>query len=49
VATFFIIVITTSKRPGREADHFPPSIAEVKKSWSYSSTPPILFHGVALN
>jgi hypothetical protein len=26
------------KRPGREADHSPPSSAEVKTAWSYSST-----------
>jgi hypothetical protein len=24
---------------GREADHFPPSLAEVKNLWSYTSTP----------
>jgi hypothetical protein len=28
------------KRPGREADHSPPSSAEVKNAWSYTSTPP---------
>jgi hypothetical protein len=27
------------KRPGREADHWPPASAEVKKSWVYQSTP----------
>jgi hypothetical protein len=27
------------KQPGREADHSPPSSAEVKNAWSYSSTP----------
>jgi hypothetical protein len=27
------------RRPGREADHSPPSSAEVKKAWSYNSTP----------
>jgi hypothetical protein len=26
------------KRPGREADHSPPSSAEVKNAWSYAST-----------
>jgi hypothetical protein len=25
------------KRPGREADHSPPSSAEVKNAWSYTS------------
>jgi hypothetical protein len=25
------------KRPGREADHSPPSSAEVKNTWSYTS------------
>jgi hypothetical protein len=28
------------KRPGREADHLPLSNAEVKNTWSYTSTPP---------
>jgi hypothetical protein len=27
------------KRPEREADHSPPSSAEVKNAWSYTSTP----------
>jgi hypothetical protein len=29
------------KRPGREADHSPPSSAEVKNAWSYTSIPPV--------
>jgi hypothetical protein len=29
------------KRPGRGADHPPPSSAEVKNEWSYTSTPPL--------
>jgi hypothetical protein len=33
------------KRPGREADHSPPSIAEVKNAWSYTYTSPIRLHG----
>jgi len=48
------------KRPGREADHSPPSSAEVKNAWSYTSTPPHVFmtwclvkctilHGVVLS
>jgi hypothetical protein len=36
------------KRPGREADQSPPSSAEDKNSWSYTSTLPIR-HGVVLN
>jgi hypothetical protein len=28
------------KRPGREAEHSPPPSAEVKKMWTYTSTPP---------
>jgi hypothetical protein len=28
------------KRPGREADRLPPTRAEVKKTWIYTSTPP---------
>jgi hypothetical protein len=31
------------KRPGREADHTPPSSAEVKNAWSYTSTPQYVF------
>jgi len=35
------------KRPGREADHSPPSTAEIKNSWSdTSSTPPVRVHGM---
>jgi hypothetical protein len=31
------------KRPGREADHSPPTSAEVKKTQIYTSTPPYAF------
>jgi hypothetical protein len=31
------------KRQGREADHSPPTSAEVKKMWFYTSTPPYFF------
>jgi hypothetical protein len=31
------------KRQGREADHSPPTSAEVKKMWIYTSTPPYVF------
>jgi hypothetical protein len=31
------------KRPGREADHLPPSSAEVKNAWSSTSTPQYVF------
>jgi hypothetical protein len=31
------------KRSGREADHSPPSGAEVNNAWSYSSTPQYSF------
>jgi hypothetical protein len=34
------------KRSGHEADHSPPSNAEVKNAWSYTSTPPIRLNGV---
>ena len=33
-------------RPGREVDNSPPSFAEVKNEWSYTSSPPICFDGV---
>jgi hypothetical protein len=31
------------KRPGREVDHSPPTSAEVKKMWIYTSTPSYAF------
>jgi hypothetical protein len=31
------------KRKGREADHSPPTIVEVKKTWIYTSIPPFVF------
>jgi hypothetical protein len=31
------------KRTGREADHSPPTSAEAKKKWIYTSTPPYFF------
>jgi len=37
------------KRPGREADHSPPSSAVVNNAWSYTSTPPKCLHGVVLS
>jgi hypothetical protein len=33
------------KRPGREAEHSPPTSAEVKKIWIYTSTPLYAFVG----
>jgi hypothetical protein len=36
------------KRPGGKADRSPPSSAEVKNAWSYTSTPSIRLHGVVL-
>ena len=34
------------KRPGRGADHPPHLSAEVKKEWSYTSTPPLGLYGL---
>ena len=34
------------KRPGREGDHSPPSSAEFRNEWSYTSTPQSFCHGV---
>jgi hypothetical protein len=31
------------KRPGREAYHSPPTSAEIRKMWIYTSTPPYAF------
>jgi hypothetical protein len=32
-----------AKRPGCEDDHSPPSSAEVKNAWKYTSTPSYIF------
>jgi hypothetical protein len=37
------------ERPEREADHSPPSSAEINNAWRYTSSPPICLHGVVLN
>jgi hypothetical protein len=37
------------KRLRREAGHSPPSSAEVKNAWSYTSTPPVRLHGIVLS
>jgi hypothetical protein len=37
------------KQPGRETDHSPPSSAEVKNAWSYTSTHPVCLNGVELS
>jgi hypothetical protein len=34
---------TGIKRPGREADHSPPTSADVKNTWICTSTPPYVF------
>jgi hypothetical protein len=36
------------KQPGRDANHTPPSSAEVKNTWICTSTPSCL-HGIVLN
>jgi len=38
-----------AKRPGRETDHSPTSVAEIKNAWSYTSTPPMRLHVVVLS
>jgi hypothetical protein len=37
------------KQSGRQTDHSPPSGAEVKSAWNYTSTPPVRLHCMALN
>jgi hypothetical protein len=37
------------KRPGRDAEHLPPSSAKVNNAWSYASTPPIRLQSVVLS
>jgi hypothetical protein len=36
------------KRPGREADHTQ-LVPRSKNEWNYTSTPPIILHGVVLS
>jgi len=33
-------------QPESEADYSPPSNAQVKNAWSYTSTPPLSIHGM---
>jgi hypothetical protein len=40
---FNVLQFQGVKRPGREADHSPPTSAEVKKMWIYTSTTPYAF------
>jgi len=37
------------KLPGREAKPSPPSSADIKNEWTYTSTPPVRLHGVVFN
>jgi hypothetical protein len=36
------------KQPGRKADHLPPTSAEVKKTWIYTSNPPYALMALCL-
>jgi hypothetical protein len=40
------VLPTGTEQPGSEADHSPPSSAEIKNEWSYTSTVLIYRHGV---
>jgi hypothetical protein len=37
------------KWPGREVDHSPRTSAKAKKTWIYTSTPPMHLHGIVLS
>jgi hypothetical protein len=37
------------KGPGRETGHLPPSHADIKNTWSYTSISQLRFHGVVLS
>jgi len=37
------------KEPGREADNSPPSSAECKYAWNYTSIPPLRLHSIVLS
>jgi hypothetical protein len=36
------------EQAGREADHSPPSSTEIKKAWSYTTTPSYIFMALCL-
>jgi hypothetical protein len=36
-------IFLEAKRQEREADHSPPTSAEIKRTWIYTSTPPYAF------
>jgi len=40
---------TLSLEVKRKADHSPPSSAEIKDVWGYTSTPPVRLHDLVLN
>jgi hypothetical protein len=42
------VLFPVVKRPVREADHSPPSSAEVKSPWGYTFTLPVRLYGVVL-
>jgi hypothetical protein len=47
--TGFLSYSLGGKRSEREADHAPPSSAEVKNAWDYISTPHRRLHGIVLS
>jgi len=40
------VYLTLVKQPGQEGDHSPPSSADVKNEWRYTSAPRVRFHGL---
>jgi hypothetical protein len=45
----FLPQVRAVKEPDCEADHSPPSNAEVKNAWNFTATPPIRLHIVVFN
>jgi len=45
---YVVFLIVPASTPEREADHSPPSRAEFKNAWSYTSTPQYVFMGWCL-
>jgi hypothetical protein len=43
------LLVSGINRPGREAEPSPPTSAEAKCTWTYTSTPTHSLHGVLLN
>jgi hypothetical protein len=40
---YWVLLLSGIKRKGHESDHSPPTSAEIKNMWIYTSPPPYVF------